>query len=99
MKITKTQLKEIIKKELNEYGFEPPNPGDEELYRELIQKIGSSEDFDQLLYVINRLGVDGDQVMDDLGEAAHRGAPEAAELGHDEYIASGGGFPLTDPEL
>ena len=71
MKITKTQLKEIIKKELNEYGFEPPNPGDEELYRELIQKIGSSEDFDQLLYVINRLGIDGEQVMMDLGEAAH----------------------------
>jgi hypothetical protein len=85
MKITKTQLKEIIRKELNEYGFEPPNPGDEELYLELIDAIATSDDFQQLLYVINRLGVDGDQVMDDLGEAAHRYAPEAAELGHDEY--------------
>jgi hypothetical protein len=52
---------------------------------ELIDSIATSDDFQQLLYVINRLGVDGDQVMDDLGEAAHRGAPEAAELGHDEY--------------
>ena len=84
MKITKRQLKEIIRKELNEYGFEPPNPGDEELYLELIDSIATSDDFQQLLYVINRLGVDGDQVMDDLGEAAHRGAPEAAELGYDE---------------
>jgi len=69
MKITKSQLKEIIKKELNEFGY--AEPGDEELYRELIQKIGSSEDFDQLLYVINRLGVEVEQVMMDLGDAAH----------------------------
>ena len=83
MKITKTQLKEIIKEELNE--FNRPDPGDEELYMELIDTIATSDDFQQLLYVINRLGVDGDQVMDDLGEAAHRDAPKAAELGHDEY--------------
>jgi hypothetical protein len=69
MKITKSQLKEIIKKELNEFGY--AEPGDEELYRELIQKIGSSEDFDQLLYVINRLGVEEEQVLLDLGAAAH----------------------------
>jgi len=85
MKITKRQLKEIIKKELNEYGFEPSNPGDEELYMELIDAIATSDDFQQLLYVVNRLGVGADEVMGALGEAAHRGAPEAAELGHDEY--------------
>ena len=85
MKITKSQLKEIIRKELNEYGFEPSNPGDEELYMELIDAIATSDDFQQLLNVINRLGVGADEVMDALGEAAHRGAPEAAELGHDEY--------------
>jgi len=83
MKITKTQLKEIIRKELNEYGFS--EPGDEELYMDLIDRIATSDDFQQLLYVRNRLGIDGDQVMDDLGQAAHQSAPEAAELGHDEY--------------
>jgi len=83
MKITKRQLKEIIKKELNEYGYS--EPGDEELYMELIDAIATSDDFQQLLYVRNRLGIDGDQVMDDLGQAAHQSAPEAAELGHDEY--------------
>ena len=50
MKITKSKLKQIIKEQLNEF-MDSPEPGDEELYRELIQKIGSSEDFDQLLYV------------------------------------------------
>ena len=83
MKITKTQLKEIIRKELNEYGF--AEPGDEELYLELIDAIATSDDFQQLLNVRNRLGIGADQMMDDLGEAAHRDAPEAAELGHDEY--------------
>ena len=83
MKITKSQLKEIIKQELNEYGFD--DAGDMELYMELIDTIATSDDFQQLLYVRNRLGVDADQVMDDLGQAAHRDAPEAAELGHDEY--------------
>jgi len=83
MKITKTQLKEIIRKELNEFGYS--EPGDEELYMELIDRIATSDDFQQLLYVRNRLGIDGDQVMDDLGQAAHQSAPEAAELGHDEY--------------
>ena len=83
MKITKRQLKEIIRKELNEYGFEPSNPGDEELYMELIDAIATSDDFQQLLYVRNRLGIDGDQVMDDLGQAAHRDAPEAAQ--QDDY--------------
>jgi len=72
MKITKSQLKQIIKEELNEGGYAGyAEPGDEELYRELIQKIGSSEDFDQLLYVINRLGVEEEQVLLDLGAAAH----------------------------
>ena len=70
MKITKSQLKQIIKEQLNEF-MDSPEPGDEELYRELIQKIGSSEDFDQLLYVINRLGVEEEQVLLDLGAAAH----------------------------
>jgi len=51
--------------------FAKLSQSDEELYRELIQKIGASEDFDQLLYVRNRLGIDGEQVMMDLGEAAH----------------------------
>ena len=83
MKITKSQLKEIIKQELNEYGFD--DAGDMELYMELIDTIATSDDFQQLLYVRNRLGIDGDQVMDDLGQAAHQFAPEAAELGHDEY--------------
>jgi len=83
MKITKRQLKEIIRKELNEFGYS--EPGDEELYMELIYAIATSDDFQQLLYVRNRLGIDGDQVMDDLGQAAHQSAPEAAELGHDEY--------------
>ena len=83
MKITKRQLKEIIRKELNEFGYS--EPGDEELYMELIDAIATSDDFQQLLYVRNRLGIDGDQVMDDLGQAAHQSAPEAAELGHDEY--------------
>jgi len=83
MKITKSQLKEIIKQELNEYGFD--DAGDMELYMELIDTIATSDDFQQLLYVRNRLGIDADQVMDDLGQAAHRDAPEAAELGHDEY--------------
>ena len=70
MKVTKTQLKQIIKEELNEF-MDSPQPGDEELYRELIQKIGSSEDFDQLLYVRNRLDVGGEQLMRDLRQAAH----------------------------
>ena len=70
MKITKSKLKQIIKEQLNEF-MDSPEPGDEELYRELIQKIGSSEDFDQLLYVINRLGIAAEQVTMDLGRAAH----------------------------
>jgi hypothetical protein len=86
MKITKRQLKEIIRKELNEGGYAGyAEPGDMELYMELIDAIATSDDFQQLLYVRNRLGIDGDQVMDDLGQAAHRDAPEAAELGYDEY--------------
>ena len=86
MKITKRQLKQIIKEELNEGGYAGyAEPGDMELYMELIDAIARSDDFQKLLYVRNRLGVDADQGMDDLGQAAHRDAPEAAELGHDEY--------------
>ena len=64
------EQKEIIN-ELVHFAKLSQSDEDEELYRELIQKISASEDFDQLLYVINRLGVKEEQVILDLGAAAH----------------------------
>jgi hypothetical protein len=99
MKITKTQLKQIIKEEL-----EGTLNEDEDSDRRVIQLVSRAVKSFMEIFSPEELSLISDYANRDmfvhyLFDNIQLQADEAAELGHDEYIASGGGFPLTDPEL
>ena len=71
MKMTKSQLKQIIKEELNEF-MDDPDPGDQAEYEGLIEQIGVSEDFNRLLTLNNRLGIEPEEMLRMLFDMSHR---------------------------
>jgi hypothetical protein len=70
MKITKQQLKELIKEELNEF-MDDPDPGDQAEYEDLIAQIGVSEDFNRLLTLRNRLDIEPEEMLRMLFDMSH----------------------------
>ena len=70
MKITKQQLKEIIKKELNEF-MDDPEPTDQAEYEDLLAQIGVSEDFNRLLTLRNRLDIEPEEMLRALVDVSH----------------------------
>ena len=74
MKITKSQLKQIIKEEvaeeLNEF-MDDPDPGDQAEYEDLIAQIGVSEDFNRLLTLNNRLDIEPEEMLRMLFDMSH----------------------------
>ena len=59
-----------IKEELNEF-MDDPDPGDQAEYEALITQIGTSEDFNRLLTLRNRLDVEHEEMLRRLFDASH----------------------------